>query len=367
MQIKEATYEEDNNHPLNKILEQPNPWQKCREFTENSIGFKVITGERFWHVVKGTMGLPIAIYNLPPQHMTVFGDGTLLGIKGYQLLIAKAIDIPVEEIIFSRYWNPVYDVSGSQLRGLSPFKAGKKLTTRSNVALSRSVNMLENAGAAGLVFDKPVAGFDGWSKEQAGSIKNMINTEVLGVDNVNTIATANGDLGYINFGIKGTEMELTELEKMTRDRICALVGVPAVLFNNDAATYNNLKEAKKELLTAACFPELDSMRDDWNEIGKLYGDNIWVDYDASVYPELMEDMDKVVERASKAWWTTPNEKRLMMYMDEDTENELMDDYVVPSGMQLLDDLGMNEVDETLQDDISGVANRTGTRQSANES
>ena len=365
MRIKSETYEEANEHPMNALLEQPNPQQKCREFTENSVGFKVITGERFWHITTGALGQPIAIYNLPPQHMTVIGDGTLLGVKEFQLMMGSVVTVPKEQVIFSRYWNPVYNTSGSHLRGLSPFKAGRKLMTISNTALSRQQNMLENAGAAGMLFEKPMQGMDGWSQEQAGKIKQMINTELIGTDNANAIGVANGDLGYLNFGIKGTEMELVELSNMNLNRICALLGVPSVLFNNDAATYNNLREAKKELLTAACFPELDSMRDDWNEIAKLYGDDIYIDYDASVYPELMEDMDKVVARAAAAWWTTPNEKRLMMYMDEDAD-ELMDKFIVPSGMQLMEDLGMNEVDEELSGNISGVASGASRRKPSDE-
>lgn len=354
LQIKDDAYEEMNDHPLNKLIEQPNPWQKGREFSENSIGFKVLTGERFWQVVKLDMGAnegqPFAVYNLPPQFMTVMGDGTLLGIKGYQFELAANKDLKVEEVVFSRYWNPDYSTSGNQLRGLSPFTAGSKLMTRSNSVLSRSVNMLQNAGAAGLLFDKPVAGFEGMSEVQAGKLTTKLNTEVLGIDNANTIAVANGDLGYINFGLKGTEMELIELERLTLEKICALVNVPPVLFNTDRSIQNNLQEAKKELIISACCPELDSLRDDWNEIAKLYEDeNIWVDYDLSIYPELQEDLEKLNRINVAAWWRTPNEKRLSEYMDEH-EDPMMDKIIIPSGMMLLEDLGLNEVDETLSDE-----------------
>lgn len=355
MQIKEEAYEEENDHPLNRLIEQPNPWQKCREFSENSVGFKVLTGERFWHVVRLDSGLnegnPFAIYNLPPQYMAVKGDGSLLGIDGYELLISVSKPLSREEVIFSRYWNPCYDTGGSQLRGLSPFKAGMKLGTRSDYVLSRSVNMLQNSGAAGLLFEKPTLGVEGMSPEQAGKLKTVLNKEIMGIDNANTLGVANGDLGYINFGLKGTEMELTELERLTLEKICALVNVPPVLFNTDRSIQNNLQEAKKELIISACCPELDSLRDDWNEVAKLYFKegqevNIWVDYDLGVYPELQEDLDKVTERNEKAWWKTPNEKRLSEYMDEH-EDPLMDEIIVPSGMTLLSDLGINEVDAAL--------------------
>jgi phage portal protein BeeE len=356
MQIKEMAYEEFPEHPMNKLLEQPNPEQKGREFMENSVGFKVLTGERFWHIVKLNMGAnegkPFAIYNLPPQYMTVKGDGSLLGLSGYECLLYNNKNLTKEEIIFSRYWNPDYDNSGSHLRGLSPFKAGSRLVTRSTSALTRSVNMLQNAGAAGLLFEKPVAGFDGMSEEQAGALKVKLNTEVLGIDNANTIGVANGDLGYINFGLKGTEMELVELEKLTLEKICLLVNVPPVLFNTDRSIQNNLQEAKKELIISACCPELDSLRDDWNEVAKLYQEDIWVDYDLSIYPELQEDLEKVNKINVASWWKTPNEKRLSEYMDEHPDPK-MDEIIIPTGLMLLDDLGANVVDNTLNNDGTG--------------
>jgi phage portal protein BeeE len=360
LSIKNEAYEEWDDHPMNKLIEQPNPWQKQREFSENSVGFKVLTGERFWHVVKLDMGAdegkPFAIYNLPPQYMTVKGDGSILGIDSYELMIAKVKELKREEVIFSRYWNPDYSVSGTHLRGLSPFKAGKKLSTRSDAVLTRSVNMLQNAGAAGLVFEKPSVGVDKMTAEQAGALKKNLNTEVLGIDNANTIGVANGDLGYINFGLKGTEMELTDLERLTMERICSLVNVPAGLFNPDSAIRNNQQEYKKELVIGACCPELDSLRDDWNEVAKLYGEEIYVDYDLSVYPELQEDMEKINKINVASWWKTPNEKRLSEFMDEHPD-PMMDKIIVPSGLMLIEDLGLTDVDNALngEDADSGMA------------
>jgi hypothetical protein len=178
----------------------------------------------------------------------------------------------------------------------------------------------------------------------------------LGIDNANTIGVANGDLGYINFGLKGTEMELTDLERLTMERICSLVNVPAGLFNPDSAIRNNQQEYKKELVIGACCPELDSLRDDWNEVAKLYNDEIYVDYDLSVYPELQEDMEKINKINVASWWKTPNEKRLSEFMDEHPD-PMMDKIIVPSGLMLIEDLGLTDVDNALngEDADSGVA------------
>lgn len=352
MQIKSLAYEEDNDHPLNKLIEKPNKWQNNREFTESSIGFKLITGERMLRVTVLEMGAnegkPYEIYNLPPQITDVKGDGSMMGVSSFVLNLGKPENIPAEQVIFSRYFNPSYDSTGSHLRGLSPWKAGRKLITISNSSLRRTGAMLDNAGAAGIVYNKAT---EGLTEEQATELKHKMNSEVLDPENANSIAVANGDMGYINFGLKGSEMELQAGMKLTTNRIASILNVPPVLLNPENSSYNNLKEAKKELITAACFPELDSLRDDWNQIAKLYkGDDIWVDYDASVFPELQEDLEKLVTICERAWWLKPNEKRMKMYEDEDQDNPLMNEYIVPQGLQMLSDLGMNEVDNVLNDD-----------------
>jgi HK97 family phage portal protein len=352
LQIKSLVYEEDNDHPLNKLIEKPNKWQNSREFTESCIGFKLVTGERMLRVSKLDMGAnegnPFEVYNLPPQCVDVVGNGSMMGIGKFILKLANPIDIDPEEVIFSRYWNPNYDSTGSHLRGLSPWKAGCKLITISNSSLRRMGAMLDNAGAAGIVFNKAT---ESLTEAQASAIKRQMNTEVLDPENANSIAVANGDMGYINFGLKGSEMELQAGMKLTTNRIASILNVPPVLLNPENSSYNNLKEAKKELITAACFPELDSLRDDWNAIAQLYkGDDLYVDYDPSVYPELQEDMEKMVRSLKEAWWYTGNERRLKMSEDEDTDNPIMNEYVIPSGMILLSDLGLNDVDKNIEDD-----------------
>lgn len=363
MMIKSQAYEEDNSHPLNKLIERPNQWQKSREFTENCIGFKLITGERFLHVIKldagANEGNPYAIYNLPPQYMVVVGDGTLMGIGEYIFMLGKQSSLKIGEVIFSRYWNPGFDSMGGHLRGLSPWKAGCRLMTLSNAVMTRSVIMLQNAGSAGIVFEKPTAGVDGMTQEQAALLKDKVNTEVIGIEHANAITVANGDLGYLNLGIKGSEMELQKLAQLAMERICAIISVPPVLFNTDRAIQNNMQEAKKELVVSACCPELDSLRDDWNEVAKLYkkdpnaDDDIYVDYDLSVYPELQEDLKKLMEIYRDAWWTTGNEKRLGMYMDENKDVPEMDDFLVPSNLVPIGDMGANLVDQTLNNGSPG--------------
>jgi HK97 family phage portal protein len=349
MRIKALVYEEDNKHPLNELIQKPNPWQGGADFTANSVGFRLLTGNRFLLSVQldmgANMGQTASVVNLPPDDVAVKTDGTLFGVSSYILSVGQQIELPKESVIHSKYWNPNIDTQGSHLKGLSPLSAGERNLERSEKAEMRSVTMLKNQGAAGVLFNKAIGD---WSPEMATQIKDKINQDVLGLDNAGKITAANGDLGYLNFGLNAQEMNLLELEKYSLQQLCNIYGVPYILFNADSATYNNIQEAKKELISMAVVPELSALRDDWNAIAKSFkGDDIYVDYDLSVFPELQEDMEKTMRIMKEAWWFTGNEKRLAMMADEDNEEEMMDKYLVPSGLTDISQLNPAEIERQM--------------------
>lgn len=350
MMIKDLAYEEANEHPFNKLLERPNTFQKGQSFISNSIGYRLITGERFLLINKLDMGanagLPFELLNLPPQWMQVRGDGTLYGIDSYVLTVGKIQIIPKESVIFNRKWNPDFGTAGEQLRGLSPLKAGMRSVDRSNSAVDRSTSYLQNAGANGMAFEK--SGLD-ISSEQLAQFKYKFNNEVLGTDNAGKIAIAQGDWGFTNFGYDTKDLAVEELERLSFQDICRLYRFPGGLLDPDKMSYNNAREFKREAITMAVVPELQALRDDFNDIIQLYGEGYYVDYDLSVYPELQANIKETSEIMAASWWITPNEKRLAMNLDEDTEQELLDDYLVPSGLVPISQI-------SIADDISNFNN-----------
>lgn len=348
MLIKNQVFEEDSSHPMNALLERPNHWQGCNEFTQTSIGFKLLTGNRFWFVNKleagANAGKPHGIFNMPPQHMTIVIGDTLWTINRYELNLGRVQPIPKESIIHSRYWNPNYDMTGSHLWGLSPLRAASKTLDRSNKAEERGVTMLDNAGAAGVLFEKTAS----LTTEQAEKMKRKLNEEVLGLDNSGRIALANGDMGYLNFGLTAVEMEILKQEEFSMQRLANIYKAPAGLFLANAnATDNNIAAWNKQLLTQAVIPALNELRDDWNKVAERYQDAIYVDYDISVFPELQEDLEKVANIMAKSWWFTPNQKRLAMGTDEDTTEPMMNKYLVPANLQEISNLNPDMLEDEL--------------------
>lgn len=348
MRLKELAYEEDTEHPLNGLIEKPNPWQTGTEFSQASIAFKLLTGNRFWLTsvldMGANAGTVATIVNLPPQSMAVISDGTLFGVKEYELQIGKPLKIPVENVIHSKYFNPNINSGGEHLRGLSPLSAGQRPMDISAAADARSLAMLQNAGAAGLVFNKTV---DGLSKEQAEGLKLKLNEEVLGLENAGRIAIANGDMGYLDFGKTFEQMGVEEQSKYSLQQLCNIYAAPYILFSADNSAYNNITTARKQLITEAVVPELVSQRDDWNILAQ--GTDRYIDFDLKVYPEMQEDLEKMSKIAVSSWWLTGNEKRLMLGYDEDNDEEMLGKYLVPAGLQEIGQLNAANIDDAMNE------------------
>lgn len=352
MRIKSLVYEEDNSHPLNDLIERPNKDQKGNEFTVNSIGFKMLTGNRIWYrpilEAGADRGKPVDVVNLPPQLISVVPDGTLYGVTGYRFELDKNAEIiPSSDIVHSKYFNPLVDATGSHLMGMSPVRALRRNLTRSAAAEERSTATLQNAGSAGALIDKD--GNDD-TIEQASAKRETINRRVSGKDNSGAISLLNGNWEYINFGMTTGDMQVLEAEKISDRKICNAFGFPPGVFDPESATLNNSREFNKQILTGAVIPELSSLRDDWNEIAKLYKEDIYVDYDLSVYPELQEDFKSTVEALDKVWYLTGDEKRLMIGQDQ-SDDPMMQKYLIGGNVVLLDSLGEADIND-LDDEVA---------------
>jgi hypothetical protein len=117
----------------------------------------------------------------------------------------------------------------------------------------------------------------------------------------------------------------------------------------DNRTFNNQKEAEKALTSRCAIPELNSFRDTFNRMLFTYWgykSDIMIDYDATCYTELQEDL------GLKWNWIkdlpVSNKYKLdMMGLDYDEGSPGLDLVLIPSNYQDIEDLGMNQTTDLL--------------------
>ncbi|SEA58969.1 phage portal protein, HK97 family [Arachidicoccus rhizosphaerae] len=315
------------SHELSKLLQNPNRQQGQTEFIRNALGMKLITGDAFiYGITIGRKKRVGELIVLPSHMMTIIPEeGKMIpGPLRYEFSYGGNVyRFNPDEILQSKYWNPKWDVLGSQLYGLSPLHAGWLSVQSDNDARLAGIELLQNRGPRGFVSWElpPVAGntdLKAVTKEAAGRIKE--EWRQLSKEYKDQLAIIFGKATWMQTGLTNTDMGILDTSKFTQSDLCNLYGVSEKLFNNpDDSKFNNLKEYKKDFISNVVAPELFGLRDDLNRKLKTdwgYKDeNVVIDFDISVYKELDEDKKELAAWMDIAGCFTENEKRIILGQD----------------------------------------------------
>lgn len=349
---------------LKEKLTWPNEYETFTDLIANSVGYEMITGNSMWDAVildMGTnKGVPEEIYNLPADLIQVIATrGYPNRIIGYRLEAGgEPINFEKERILHIRHWNPMYDINGGHLYGLSPLRAASQILKRSNSAKEASVSAFENGGAIGVLYVDDDRMSPEQGLEQIAAVKDKWNNEYSGKDAFRKVAHSGYKTGFTKITDTLVDMNLIEVENLDMRRLFNIWGLPSQLANDpENKTYNNQKEAEVALTSRGALPKLTSRRDNLNR--KLQTDwgfkgvNIYADFDMSVFTELQEDNEKKWNWVKTLPVSTAY-KLEMMGLDV-PEGEEMETILIPKGFERLIDVAsdqaanieneLNQVDE----------------------
>jgi HK97 family phage portal protein len=258
-----------------------------------------------------------------------------------------------EEILHEKYWNPNWEVNGTQLYGISPLKSALRLLQRNNSSLTASASTYDNEGIKGILHMKTQPGsVDGeLLVQEVSRLKDRMISEWSGAENRGRIGLGGYDMGWIPIGLNSEEMQLIESEKWDLRRLCSVYGVQSQLLNDpENKTYNNQKEEEKALTCRAALPTMTSARDNLNrkataEWGLPKGNMI--DFDMSVYSELQSDVKDTATWTSQLIAISPNEQRELCGLAALPDESMNEPWINPNGRQAKSEYDMNEVDNAL--------------------
>lgn len=237
----------------------------------------------------------------------------------YNLLLDGRIwkQIPKEDIIHVKEYSTQLDgLYRVQLRGISPLSSGRKWVSLLDSIDSAITSAAQNGGARGVLYetsgdiDTPMI-----NRNQAEQDKIRQTFEAKINSNKTRDAVmyvSKGAFQYLDLGKTSRDMQVNENEKQTFERLCNLYKVPPVVFNSDTS-FNNVRVAFKSFCSTVLIPQCSRLRDALNEVLPLsFGSKTVIEFDLSVLPEMQEDAKEQVEYLERAWWLTPNEKRIAM-------------------------------------------------------
>lgn len=342
LQMKSETLEEIQVQGLSDVLKKPNSYQSAEELEEDLSGFLLLTGNAYMYggVRRGTPNAPsLELYSMP-AHLTsiVFGNW-MNPIRGYKIPHYGLEEISANDIGHLKYWNPDYSSPGSNLYGMPPIRAAWKLVQSDVESLNSQLNAFYNQGARGFIHPKEGGS---WTQAQAEYTKEKWEA-AKGTDKSGSFVFTGVPVGFTQVGLSPVDLGIMAIRGTTLRDLCSVFKVPSQLFNDtSASTYNNMKEARKALITDAALPLKEQIKGLYNRFlipqwEKETGKRLYIDYDLSAYTELTDDLDSLFNRANNSQFISINEKREMTGF-EVIENPILDEPFMPMGVIPLNEM-----------------------------
>jgi HK97 family phage portal protein len=213
------------NHPLPRLLRDPNEPDTGYDLIYETILFYLLTGSAYWWIPKNTFGLPAAIWVVPSHWIwpTMGKDHYLAGweIRPVEGLYERRL-LPEDEIVVFRAKNPI-----SKIDGHAPLTAAAPWADIAN-----SINRAQWQSYQSIMPTVAVQ-FDAKRLDPSDSDINRIEAKFLARYAGETKA---GKPLFLPPGVtvrplvlKPNEMVFGETAQETRDNICNAYGVPVEL------------------------------------------------------------------------------------------------------------------------------------------
>lgn len=313
-----------------------------------------LTGECFIYLEKIEFGVNAGIskiHFLNPAYTSIITTppGTfpreVIGYRYIDTYNQVDITFTLEEIIFIKYFNPVIDPIFS-IRGLSPIKVLAQRLTRLQSGMDASVAQMQNGGVPGIVYEK---GYDevGAEVSTVGARKDNFSRYLRNSENKGAPYFSSGELGYIQLGLKLTDLDVEALSTQDFKKLCNAYGVSDRLFNNDA-TGSEISDdnARKSLYTNAVLPTVTLVCETLTaDIAPIYGTGKIIHADISDIKELQQNKLQTAQALAAAPTMIPNDVQEQLGFDR-SPDPMMDKVYIKTGYTLLDD--MQPIDPILQ-------------------
>lgn len=235
------------NSVLLEFLQAPNLTQTETEFRQ-SIYQAISLGGNCYLYASETIGLAgdftVDVWNPGYVDVNVNDSGALTGYT-YQDAFNVEINVGIDEldkVLHIKTSNITQCTTDSAALGVSPLEAAWIIVKASSEKFNAEASIFKNRGIIGVLTndsDVPML------PKERERMQNAFDQEAGGSDNYNKLKISSTKLRYLQTGMTPTDLKLIEGIVSSLRQLCAIYGLPSVLFNdNDNSTYNNVREAK---------------------------------------------------------------------------------------------------------------------------
>jgi len=316
--LKRGQTEIYEEHPLQAIMDMPNPKQSHYDFVELLLTYFNLDGNAFVlrdHVGKRTRALwlprPDKMSPVIDQKGSLYEPGALLGYS-YNTQGGEKLYFLPEDVIHIKYPNPNDRYHGMG-RGIPPLMAAAFDADNDNSQTSFIKQFFKNGAVpSGIIKSKNIL-----DDTEVKRIQHRIAEQYTGEANWHKIMVLDADAEYEATGMRLDQMMFPDLRAISETRICAAFKVPPVLIGVkaglDAATYSNYKLARQALWEDNIIPTNMKLAEAFTRaFSEELGENVIIKHDYADVVALQQDRTDRFARANQAvmgGWITVNEAR----------------------------------------------------------
>ena len=331
------------DHPLKRLLEQPNPDEGGIEFRIAAASWLLMAGNCYMQKLMSGK-TPTQLMNWQPYNFSItrrLGNPLPLRYtyaKNQQHERNFDVD-PISgksEIMHWRTFNPS---KSSGEFGQAPLKAAASCVDSANASRLWNYSTTQNSGSASIL----VTSEQEITPKQQQQLEQNLVEKWMGPKNANKIKVMGSATKVQTISMTPKDMEWLNGLKLNAQEICSVFGVPTQLLGIEGSqTYANYAEAKVAFYTQAVMPLLNLYISELNRfLSPDFGDSVEICYNKDDI-DALEPLRREA-RAEKLATNvlTINEKRSMLGYDRieepDADALFVSPQDIPLGLSMYDD------------------------------
>lgn len=276
-------------HPLQMLLDNPNPEMGQAELTRLMVTHLDLAGNAYWLKVRDGANKPAELWPMmPPEVEAVTGTNEL--VSHYKL--RNTARLAAQDVVHIAYTNP-----DSLIYGQSPLQAAGKAVDIDNAAAAWQKISMHNRGVPDGVFTLA----DDVTQEQFEQAKAQISEQYANQGNARgpwVVARST----WQQMSLSPAELDFIATRLNTREEIGVVFGTAEMLASLASANRASAQEVRKSFWIDTIIPLLDELNSALNlALAREYGSDIRITYDTSGVAALRADEKETLEIIKGLW------------------------------------------------------------------
>lgn len=315
LDVRAADGEQLTEHPLRRLIRQPNPFMDEYDLWYSIVVFQKLAGGAYYEKERDRAGRVIRLWPLRPDWVRPVRSGRDF-IGGYEFAVPgkEPVALAARDVLDFKLFDPL-----NLYRGFPPTAVAGRVGDVDNATTDYLKLFMEKGGMPpGLLktkqklVDADVANIRRRWGERYGGVEHWLAPAVL-----------DQDAEYQQTGMSFRDMGFETLDARAEARICMVLDVPPILVGAkvglDRATYSNYAEARQAWWEDSLTPLYRNFESVIaNDLAREYADDLTVEFDLSAVPAFREQTDALYGRANEGisrGYLTVNEARKLVGLE----------------------------------------------------